>query len=81
MTAPKFNGICTSYWITAGQKSSSPYKLAADREYRHAVNRVEIFVVFDPLPTVASLPWVSVMQRERPAGMGFQFLCFNRFEA
>jgi hypothetical protein len=55
MTARKFNGFCTSRWITAGQKLSSPYKLDADREYRHAVHRVEISTASDPLLTVATL--------------------------
>jgi len=67
MTALKFNGFWTSYGITAGQNSSSPYKLAADREYRHAVHRVEISTASDPWRTVAAPPWAAVMQRKRSA--------------
>jgi len=65
MAALEFNDFCTSNWMTVGQKLSSPYKLAADREYRHAVHRVEISTASDPWRTVAALPRVAVVQRKR----------------
>jgi len=68
MTARKFNSFCTSHWINAGQKSSSPYKLAADRECQRAVDRVEILTAYDPLLTVAAPAGVAVMPRLLPLG-------------